>query len=162
MLTKLEKKNYLFLKSVNKQLKSADIFFSQLLYKKFHKIKSSWHWKLSTRAKYLGQKIKNKEKQFSKKKFQSKFQNWPKFSRLDVKWLAPNRSQEKVESGDGVRAKPSWTLRAPLVAADNFEKCRFWRYPQILKFWLKSLKWLLICEKWWPETEGHVAGMPLH
>ena len=41
VLPKLEKDKKFFLKNVNKQLKSADNFFRQLLHKKFHKIKSS-------------------------------------------------------------------------------------------------------------------------
>ena len=56
--TKVWKKFNFFLKNVNKQLKSADIFFPQLSHKKFHKIKSSWRWKLSTRAIKFCQKVK--------------------------------------------------------------------------------------------------------
>ena len=46
------------MKNVNKQLKSADIFFPQLSYKKFHKMKSSWHRKVYTRAINFCQKVK--------------------------------------------------------------------------------------------------------
>ena len=53
----LKKINF-FLKNVNKQLKSADIFFPQLSYKKFHKMKSSWRRKVSTRAINFGQNVK--------------------------------------------------------------------------------------------------------
>ena len=52
------KKIKFFLKNVNKQLKSADIFFPQLSHKKFYKIKSSWRRKVSTRAINFGQKVK--------------------------------------------------------------------------------------------------------
>ena len=67
-----------FLKNVNKQLKSAEFFFSHLSHKKFHKTKSSWRWKLSTRARYFSQKIKNEEKKF----FSLFLIFWPKFLAL--------------------------------------------------------------------------------
>ena len=100
---KIYKHLNLFLKNVNKQLKSADIFFQLSSPKKFHKIKSSWHWKLSTKAKYFGQKIKNKEKIFFLWKLSISRQIWQKFWRFTCIVFAPLDRQQNFELVSGVK-----------------------------------------------------------